>query len=241
MTNAAPVDLLSNARASRPLATREARTLHDYATWWLSAILVTTLLGFQATTGHKVGQLQPVYIVHGVSSLAWLVVLIVQHEFIRRRRRDRHRSLATVGVLCAMLLSITALPMMQSLAAKAAARPGGGGVAWFLVTMDAGMMLIFLGAFAVAVANVRTPAVHSRAMASTAFMALAPGLGRLLMVTLHIGPQVASCAALGVGLLLLLALIISDRRAGVRDHVYPAMFAAIALVTLGSGPLASVM
>lgn len=225
-----------------PRTTHErTRTLHDHATWWLSAILVTTLMGFQATTGRKLGTLDAMHVAHGVSALAWLVILIVQHELVRRGHRQRHRALATVGVMCAMLLSVTALPMMQALAAKATSKPGGAAVPWFLLTMDVGMMLIFLGAFAYAVANVRLARTHSRAMASTAFMALAPGLGRWFMVQLHLGPIVGSLAALGVGVMLLAALIVSDRRAGVHDRVYPSVLVAITFVMIASTPLSQLL
>lgn len=218
-------------------AARGGRTLHDRATWWLGAILVTTLLGFQRTLSTKLGALDVMHLVHGIASLGWLIVLIVQAEFIRRRQRDRHRALAAVGVVCAVLLSVTALPMVQATAAKAATDPRGGAIGWFIVVMDLGMLAAFLGAFAAAIANVRRPAVHSRAMASTALMALAPGLGRWAMRLFHVNPVIGSYIALAAGMGLLAALILSDRRAGVRDRVYPAMLIAILLVTVASGPV----
>jgi hypothetical protein len=216
-----------------------ARSLHDHATWWLLAILATTLLGFTRTISTRLGVLDWLHLAHGVASLGWLMVLIAQAEFIRRGERSRHRALAVVGVICAMLLSVTALPMMQSTAAKALTTPSRAAISWFIVSMDVGLLIIYLGAFAVAVANIRQPAVHGRAMAATALVALPPGLGRWFMTLFHVNPVTGSYAALAVAIVWLIALIVSDRRAGVRDRVYPGMLAAIVLVTLASGPIAT--
>jgi MFS superfamily sulfate permease-like transporter len=59
------------------------------------------------------------------------------------------------------------------------------------------------------------------------------------MTLFHVNPVTGSYAALAVAIVWLIALIVSDRRAGVRDRVYPGMLAAIVLVTLASGPLAT--
>jgi len=212
--------------------------LHDRATWWIGAITVVTLLGFQRTIATRLGVLDLAHLGHGVASLGWLLVLIAQAEFIRRHQRARHRTLAVVGVVCAVALTATALPMVQATAAKAGTDPAGGAIGWFLVVMDTGLLLAFVVAFAVAVANVRRPAIHSRAMAATALVALPPGLGRWAMRLFHLNPIDGSYVALGVGLALLIVLIATDRRAGIRDRVYPAMFVAMLLVTVSSAPIA---
>jgi hypothetical protein len=212
--------------------------LHDRATWWIGAITVLTLLGFQRTIATRLGVLDLAHLGHGVASLGWLLVLIAQAEFIRRHQRARHRALAVVGVVCAVALTATALPMVQATAAKAGTDPAGGAIGWFVVVMDTGLLLAFVMAFAVAVANVRRPAIHSRAMAATALVALPPGLGRWAMRLFHLNPIDGSYVALGVGLALLIVLIATDRRAGIRERVYPSMFVAMLLVTVGSAPIA---
>lgn len=225
-------------RTGPPVAVRDARTLHDHATWWLSVVLVTTLLGFQRTIATRLGALDIAHAVHGVASLGWLVVLIIQAEFIRRRRRESHRQLALWGVLFAMVMTVTALPMLQATVVRAAADPRGGHIGWFLLVMDSGLLLTFLGLFATAVANVRRASVHARAMAATALIGLAPGLGRWCMRLFHVDPVQGSYLALAAGAVWLGCLIWSDRRAGVRDRVYPAMLVATLLVMGLSQPIA---
>lgn len=85
---------------------------------------------------------------------------------------------------------------------------------------------------AVAVAFVRHPAVHARALAATGLLALPAGLGRLYMRVWSVDPVVASWLALGTAALLVLLLIVADRRAGVRDVVQPLVLAAVLAVPL---------
>ncbi|MBY0491315.1 MAG: hypothetical protein K2R93_15840 [Gemmatimonadaceae bacterium] len=217
---------------------RRARTLHDRATIWLSVVLLTTLLGFQRTITSRLGTLDVAHAVHGVASLGWLVVLIVQAELIRRRRRESHRQLALWGVLFAMAMTVTALPMLQVTGARAVADPRGGQIGWFLLIMDSGLLLLFLSLFATAVANVRRPAIHARAMAATSLIGLAPGLGRWCMRLFQVDPIAGSYFALAAGAVWLGCLIWSDRRAGVRDRVYPAMLVATLFVMGLSQPIA---
>ena len=215
--------------------------LHDRAMWWIGGITLLTLLGFQPTLGTLLAQLDVAHVAHGVASLGWLLVLMVQAELIRRGERARHRGLAVAGVVCAVVLTTTAVPMVQVTAARAAADPARGVIGRFLVVMDTGLLLVFTAAFAVAVANVRRPAIHSRAMAATALVALPPGLGRWAMRLFHLDPVGGSYVGLAVGAGLLLALVITDRRAGVRDRVYPVMLAVMLLIAAGSAPVARLL
>jgi hypothetical protein len=159
----------------------------------------------------------------------------VQAELARRHRRANHRELAVVAVLCALVMCMSAVPMMQAVAAAAA---GGGYIPSFLTVMDTGLLLCFLGLFAVAVTNVRRSAVHARAMAATALVALPPGLGRWAMRIFGLDPVGGSLVALAVGVLWLAALTVSDYRAGVRNAVYPTFAGGLSLVALAAWYLA---
>lgn len=194
------------------------RTLHDAASWWLLAILVSTVLGFQRTITTRLGVLDVAHAVHGAASMSWLLLLIVQAELARRQRRVAHRLLAVGGIVSALIMCMSAVPMMQTLMAAAA---GGAFIPAFLAVMDTGLLIGFLALFAVAVTNVRRPAVHARAMAATALVALPPGLGRGAMRLLGLDPVGGSLVALTVAVLWLGALSVSDYRAGVRNATYP--------------------
>jgi hypothetical protein len=207
------------------------RTLHDAASWWLLAILVSTVLGFQRTITTRLGALDVAHAVHGAASVSWLLLLMVQAELARRHHRVAHRQLAVGGIACALIMCMSAVPMMQALLAAAA---GGAFIPAFLTVMDTGLLIAFLALFAVAVTNVRRPAVHARAMAATALVALPPGLGRGAMRLLGLDPVGGSLVALAVAVLWLGALSVSDYRAGVRSTVYPTFAGGLLLLTLAS-------
>jgi hypothetical protein len=112
------------------------------------------------------------------------------------------------------------------------ANPGFRAVGLWLLAMDSLLLVLFLTLFAVAVAFVRRPAVHARALAATGLLALPAGLGRVYMRVWSVDPVVASWLALGTAALLVLLLIVADRRAGVRDVVQPLVLAAVLAVPL---------
>jgi hypothetical protein len=99
-----------------------------------------------------------------------------------------------------------------------------------LLAMDTLLLLLFVSLFAVALAFVRTPAVHSRALASTGLLALPPGLGRAWMAWAGVDPIAGSHLALITGSLLVVALIVRDQRAGQREPVYPAVLASLIVI-----------
>lgn len=211
------------------------RPLHDYATWWLTVILVTTIIGFQRTITTRLGELDVAHAVHGVFSTLWLAVLIAQAELAKRRMRDRHRLLAVVGTVSALGIATTSLPMLSSMiAASAKVPPPVTPMLQQLVIMDCGLLVLFTGAFAVAVSHIRRPMVHSRAMAATALVALPPGIGRWYMRLFGVDPVVGSRIALATAAALLVALIVTDRRAGVKDRVYPAALVVVASIAATS-------
>jgi len=221
--------------ATAGAASGRPHTMHDYATWWLAAILVTTALGFQRTITERLGALDTAHMAHGLCSTVWLVVLIVQAELAKRRRRDAHRLLAIVGTVSALGIAMTSLPMLaNTLAATATVPPPVVPMLQELVVMDSGLLVLFFGAFALAVSHLKRPAVHGRAMAATALVALPPGIGRWYMRLFGVDPVVGSRIALGTATVLLVALIVTDRRAGVNDRVYPAALAIVLLTGFAS-------
>ena len=201
------------------------------APWWLAAIVVATLLGFQRTITQGPASLDLAHAVHGTAALGWSLLLVVQAALAERRQRDWHRQLAVLGVAdCAITLVASSLPMLTALAAGATSNAGFRPLGHRLFVMDVLLLVLFVLLFAVAMANVRRPQVHARAMAATGLLALPAGLGRAYMRLVSTDPVTASYLALGTAVMILLALIAADRRAGVRDRVLPValvLFAAI--------------
>lgn len=200
------------------------------AAWWLAAIVVTTVLGFRGPVA-KHG-LDLAHAVHGTMALGWSLLLVVQAGLADARRRRAHRWFAVAGVTFAAGLVTSSVPMLHDMAGAAVAKAGFRPMGYQLLAMDVMLMLLFVALFAIALAFVRQPAVHSRALACTGLLALPPGLGRAYMSWAGVDPITGSHMALASGSLLLVALIVRDRRAGQREPVYPAMLAACVAVQL---------
>ncbi|MCA2982702.1 hypothetical protein [Gemmatimonas sp.] len=221
--------------AARRQAGRTPRTLHDHATWWLLVIVLVTVAGFTPSLTTRRGALDWAHAVHGGASVAWLLLLVAQSELARRGLTRGHRQLALVGVGCALVMCMSAVPMLQALAAAVTAAdavPARAAVPRFLLRLDFGLLACLLGLLAVALSQVRNRARHARAMAATALLALPAGLGRWAMRLLDLDPIGGSLVALGLGALWLMALAYSDARAGVRDRVYGSLAAALGAIAV---------
>lgn len=205
------------------------------APWWLGAIVFLTVIGFQPSVTRTADPMDWAHALHGITALGWSITLVGQAWLAERRRRDAHRLLAVAGVLFAIGLVATAIPMLTSLAIGATANPGFRPIGLRLLAMDGLLLLLFLVLFSVAIAFVRRPAVHARALAATGLLALPAGLGRLYMRVFALDPVWASYLALGTAVLLLMALIAGDRRAGVHDVVHPLVLGAVLAVALLTG------
>lgn len=212
----------------RGASRRTDATTPALAPWWLGAILLLTMVGFQRVIRTGGATLDLAHAVHGSAALSWSLLLVVQARLAEQRRRALHRQLAVLGTLLAITLVASAPPMLQSMARGAAANAGFRPIGHRLLVLDVLTLLLFVALFAVAMANVRRPQVHARAIAASGLVALPPGLGRVFMRILPVTPPVGGYLAAGVAVVLLLALIRADRKAGVRDAVLPAV--AIAFV-----------
>ena len=212
---------------------RSARMLVPaLAPWWLAGLVVLTVVGFRRTIAAGPAGLDVAHAVHGTSALGWSLLLVAQAMLAERRRRTWHRQLAVVAVCCAVVLVASSLPMLSALAAAAEANVGFRPLGRRLLVMDVLLLGLFVALFAMAIAQVRRPEVHARAMAATGLIALPAGLGRAWMQWASVDPVTGSWLAVASGLAIIAAVIIVDRRAGVRDRVFPSVFAAFLLLVV---------
>ncbi len=206
-------------RAAAPTATVRATT---GAAWWLAPIVVATVAGFASSFSKRPHTLDVAHAAHGMLALGWSVLLVSQAFLADTRRREWHRISAMLGIIFAIGLVATSVPMLSAIATAAIAnnnfRPTGYG----LLALDVLLLALFVALVAVAVAWVRRPAVHSRVMAATGLLALPAGLGRGYMALFGVGPLTASHLALGTAHAMLVGLIVRDRRAMQMEPVYPA-------------------
>lgn len=217
-------------RTAAPTATMGAAT---GAAWWLAAIVLATVAGFASSFSKRPHTLDVAHTAHGVVALGWSVLLRSQAFFADTRRREWHRIGAVLGMIFAIGLVATSLPMLTAIATAAVGndefRPTGYG----LLALDVLLLALFVVLVAVAVAWIRRPAVHSRVMAATGLLALPAGLGRGYMALLRVGALTASHLALGTALAILVWLIVRDRRAQQVEPVYPATLMLLVAIQVG--------
>jgi len=214
---------------TRPRTSAPARATTG-AAWWLTAIVITTALGFRGPLQRH--SLDLAHAAHGGFALAWSLLLIVQAGLADARRKRAHRFVAIGGMTCAIGLIASSVPMLHTMAGVAVANALVRPLLLQLLAMDTTLMTLFVALVAVAMAFVRTPAIHSRALASTGLLALPPGLGRAYMSWVGVDPVVGSHLALASGSLLVLALIIRDRRAQQYEPVYPTVLGSLVALQL---------
>lgn len=218
-----------------PQARRQGPSTARAATgtaWWLSAILITTLLGFRGTLAKGTAGFDLSHAVHGAMALGWSLLLIVQASLADARRRAAHRLIAAAGVVFAVGLLASSVPMLHTMAGAAVANAGFRPMGYQLLAMDVLLLVLFVALFAAAIACVRKPAVHSRALASTGLLALPAGLGRAYMGWAGVGPIGGSHLALLTASALTLTLIVRDRRAQEREPVYPIVLVSLLAIAL---------
>ncbi len=205
------------------------------APWWLGAIVLLTIIGFQRAATRTTNPMDWQHASHGILALGWSVILVAQAWLAEQRQREAHRLMAVVGVLFAIGLVATSLPMLASLASAATANAGFRPMGLRLLAMDIMLLALFVVLFALAIAFVRRPAIHARALAATGLLALPAGLGRVYMRVFSVDPMQGSYLALGTAAAVLVALLLVDRRAGTRDLVHPLVLAALLLVGVLTG------
>jgi len=186
---------------------------------------------------------------HGIVLALWLLLLVVQAQLIRTRRRVWHRRLGKVSfVLAPAVVLVTAVFVHQ--------RVGGGVDAATLEALPAlpsavltslALMLLSLVSFAVlyglAIAARREPLTHARWMVCTVFPLFTPVTDRLIAAHLPSlvpfmpqieGRPILPVAGFAAADLILIALAWWDWGAHGRRDVFPVALAVLLLYHLGT-------
>jgi hypothetical protein len=157
--------------------------------------------------------------------VVWCGMLIAQPLLVRGGRRDLHRALGVASyglvpllLVASLLLAHTRFRVMDEATFQAEA-PN------LFLPLSAALLLAL--AYALAVANRRSPALHARFMICTSLPMIDPVVGRLL--AFYLPPLSHSllyqAVTFGATDLILLSLAVQDRREGRARWVFPAMLA----------------
>lgn len=146
----------------------------SYFTAVAAAMLAFTLVGFGDNLFTNVGQptnSDPKFVIHGLFSLAWMLLLVMQSLLITARKPGLHRRLGLAGLVVAAGVALSTLYLFV------AAWKG-----WDHMGAEARANRLLLPAFVLLVAlaawNRQRPVLHKRLMLLATFCMLGPVLAR---------------------------------------------------------------
>jgi len=222
---------------TEPVSKRSAPVVEH---WWLLLVLVSVVTGFWPSLFKHLRAQDVSHSLHGFTATGWLLGLILQSWLIARGGRAWHRRVAMGMIPMAIAMIVTSVPMIQAILRTGQQQAGFQPIARMLVAYDVATLLLFTGLLSLALANIRRPAVHRRALSATALLAIPPALSRFFNGPLiGLDFMVALHASFVLGYVILGWLIIADRRRGVRDRVYPVTLAALAGIELLMSPVST--
>lgn len=163
---------------------------------------------------------------HVATTLAWMLLLIVQPLLMRAGRHDLHRALGKATYLLVPLLLAASIMTSN----HRMSQPGviNQPEMQQLLVLHIVSPLLFAGFYLAALARRREPAVHARWMLATAFLLIDPVVARVL--GFHI-PQWADAGEwLGplIAMATLAIIIVAERRSPRGRHVFPIVLALVA-------------
>lgn len=216
-----------------------AATGYRHAHWYFLAALAVTVAGFWPSFFATLGARTPWHNLHGITATLWLLILATQSWLVSRGHRNWHRRVALLALLVVLpALVASALYMVGVLQHN---RRVPAFMPPFLSFIDLCSIAFLLVLVTLALLNIRNPAAHKRFMAATALLGLPPALSRLYLrlAAGAVPPFITFHASLLTVELVLVALIIADRRAGQRHLAYPLSLGFFVVIQLLIGPVSS--
>lgn len=209
---------------------------YRHAHWYFLAALGAIVAGFWPSFFRPLGAGEIWHTLHGLSATLWVVALIAQSWLMSRGAVRWHRRVAYAALATLPVLLATAIYMVRVMQTSPGYPPG---LPAFLAFIDIPSLTFLVVLVALALRNVRTPAAHKRYMSATVLLAFPPALGRLFarLWGARIGFIGAVHLSFVVVELILIALIVADRRAGERRLAYPLSLGFFILVQVLMGPL----
>lgn len=202
---------------------------YQHAHWYFLAALAAIVAGFWPSFFRPLGAGTAAHSIHGITATLWVVTLALQAWLMSRGQVVWHRRVARGAVLLLPILIVSALQMVAVMFANPDMPPF---LPPLLAFIDLPSLVFLFTLVTLALRNVRTPAAHKRFMAATVLLGFPPALTRLYARVF--APQVDFMMALHGSFLtvelILIALIVADRRAGERRLAYPLSLGFFVLV-----------
>lgn len=210
-------------------STRATAPTYRHAHWYFLASLAAIVAGFWPSFFRPLGAGDVAHSVHGVTATLWVVTLALQSFLMSRGLVTWHRRVARGAFVLLPVLVVSALQMVAVMFANPEMPPF---LPPLLAFIDLPSVVFLVALVMLALWNIRTPAAHKRFMAATVLLGFPPALTRLYarLGEPHLGFMGALHASFVTVEVILVALLVADRRAGERHLAYPlslGFFAAV--------------
>jgi hypothetical protein len=208
---------------------------YEHAHWYFLAALGVIVAGFWGSFFRPAAPRDVVHSVHGVTATLWIMLLAAQSFLMSRGQVRWHRRVARGAFLLMPVMLLSAVHIVRVMIVNATIPAPIGPM---LALFDLPAVAFTAICFGMGLANIRRPSAHKRFMAATVMPAFSPALARLFQTMGSPSFFFALHASLVVTHLVLVALIVSDWRRGVRERAYPlalAFFLALHAVLVPVG------
>ena len=192
--------------------------------------IAITLIGFWNTFFTKLGSTDTLHMLHGASSVGWLVLVLVQASFIRARKFNYHRVLGWCSLLLFTLLLVSSWRVLVLLlSGKGSPMPFDLAKLFAMSDVTAIPLMVIL--YAAAIWFRKDRHLHSRLISATVLAGLLPATARMFNL---IWPEIdglifAMHPTYLFELTILAVLIYFDWRVGRLRWPFPFAFAWLAL------------
>ena len=200
--------------------------LHRRAVFFFIALLLLAIPSFWPTYLFP-PKVDPDYHVHlhGIAMFLWCALLIAQAWLIRTQRRELHRRLGKVSYALAPVIVVSTL-----LLAHYRLKQGPTAEDLYFFCVQVSLITLFVAAYSLAIRYRHTPALHARYMVCTALPLIDPIVARLLFNHVGIQPPWVQVATYLLTDVILLCLVLLERRQASGVRIFPAMLVAFVVL-----------
>jgi hypothetical protein len=192
--------------------------------YFFAALGLFAIAGFWPSYVSRVHQETNLHVhLHGVAMALWCLMLITQGYLIRSDYRPAHRLVGTFSFILVPLIVFSTLSLAHFRVQEAGKDPSTELLYFLYVQLS--LLVVFVVAYVLAIANRRTPSIHSGYMVCTALTLVDPVFARLLNNHFGVTPPLMQLLTYAFIDLILLWLIVWGRRQPRPVTLFPAMLA----------------
>lgn len=189
------------------------------------------IAGFWPSYLSRVNQESNLHVhLHGVAMALWCLLLITQGYLIRSDYRPAHRLVGTFSFILVPVIVFSTLSLAHFGVQEGGKAPSTE-ILYFLY-VQLSLLVVFVLAYVLAIANRRTPSIHAGYMVCTALTLVDPILARLLYNHLGVTPPLMQLLTYAFIDLILLWLIVWGRRQPRPVTLFPAMLAVFVVTQI---------